>query len=893
VSLRDTIPAEVIGDPFAQELTRVAREEAIGTILEIGASSGEGSTRAIVQGMMQNPHRPRLFCLEFSRERFAALQARYADMSEVHCVNAASVPAAEGMDEEAIRDFCRVHRPFYPADLAVQWYREGLEYIAAENLPEDGIDRIKREHGIETFDMVVIDGGEFTGEAEWRRVDGARWVFLDDIVTAKNRVNHERLLRDPRYELVRCDETLRNGFSVFRRARTDLPLHFFTLVLNGGQFIQRHIEIFRQLTVPWTWHIVEGAAQLRHDTAWSVRRGGRLDDTFHRQGLSIDGTTAYLNALQAAFPDQVKVYRRKDGTLFDGKIEMVRAATAHVSEECLLWQIDADEFWTPEQIERLHALFMADGSRTAAWFAADFHVGPDRVIGDLNVYGNLLQQDWLRVWRFRPATMRWLAHEPPTLIDLALGRDGRDVGRVHPFTQHETAAAGLVFRHEAYVAEEQLAFKETYYGYANAVADWRALQAETNLPVPVRSYFSWVSDRPGQTTLVDYAERAALSRTLPVAHHRARAAAAAGRGAIVIDGLFWARSRHSGIAQVWNNLLAEWQGTPLAERLVIVDRDRTAPRLPGFTYADLPAHRYEELELDRRRLQSVCDFYAAGRFLSTYYSRPLHTPSVFVAYDMIPERGWFPLELPMWREKARAIDECAAVVSISRATLSDLHELFPSTRTKPALVMPLASRLQPADPAAQADFRQRHGLVRPFWLLVGASPYYKNCGYFFDALRQLRTRHQFDIVCASPHGLDAFRGEFPLREFLFSDADLAAAYSAAEALVFPSKIEGFGLPLVEAMQCGCPVLALDTPIHREVCGDAALLCDGDNPASLAHELGAVQVEPVRRELVERGRRRARQFSWEVAAAQLRDFLLAPLPTGAAVRPAPEPALAGR
>lgn len=868
MSLREVIAPEITCDSFADELTRIAREEKIATILEIGSSSGDGSTAAWVRGLLANPVRPRLFCLEVSRERFAVLKARYAAIEEVHCYNCTSVTEGEVLTEDEVRAYHLPNRELYPVEKFLEWRAEEVAYVAKERIGQGGIGRIKREHGIDTFDAVLIDGSEFTGDAEWRHVDGARFVLLDDINTLKNHRNFTRLLRDPRYELIRRDTSVRNGFAVFRKARTDLPIQFFTIVLNGRPFIERHFEVFQQLTVPWKWHIVEGAAELVGDTAWSAANGGHLPAAFHNNGLSTDGTTTYLNALQAAFPDQVTVSRRTGGGVFAGKTEMIRAIAAGISDECLLWQVDVDEFWTPEQIHEAHRMFMEDGSRTAAYYLCDFHVGPGLVTTTLNTYASHMGGEWLRTWRFRPG-MQWLTHEPPRLMAKGLGPDLCDVAHVNPFAHHETAARGLVFRHEAYVAESQLRFKEDYYGYKNAVAGWKALQKETKFPVPLRQFLGWVNDE----TLVDRAETGAHS--IKLARRREQIVGERGSGApakIVIDGIFYQRSRQSGIAQVWTNLLGEWAKSEFGSRLVVIDRGRTAPRIDGIEYCDLARHDYANLELDRNRVESVCRFHEAGLFISSYYSRPVSTPSLLFAHDMIPERGWFDLRQPMWLEKALAIQEACAYAGNSRTTLEDLDTFHPAARGKPRELVTLSSRLKRAEPGAQALFRQRLQLSRPYFLLVGPSTYYKNAGFFFEGLARLHTRGAFDVVCAHAHGLEKWRGEFSIREFSFSDADLAAAYSAAEALVFPSVIEGFGLPLVEAMNCGCPVIALRTPVHEEVCGDAALYCEKGDPLSLTRHLAAVQDESFREELVNRGYERARRYSWAESAIKFRRFI---------------------
>ena len=63
-----------------------------------------------------------------------------------------------------------------------------------------------------------------------------------------------------------------------------LPIHFFTIVLNGKPYIDYHIEVFKRLKVPWHWHIIEGVASLTHDTAWSLSQGGRVPTALHLDG---------------------------------------------------------------------------------------------------------------------------------------------------------------------------------------------------------------------------------------------------------------------------------------------------------------------------------------------------------------------------------------------------------------------------------------------------------------------------------------------------------------------------------------------------------------------------------------------------------------------------------
>lgn len=108
-----------------------------------------------------------------------------------------------------------------------------------------------------------------------------------------------------------------------------------------------------------------------------------------------------------------------------------------------------------------------------------------------------------------------------------------------------------------------------------------------------------------------------------------------------------------------------------------------------------------------------------------------------------------------------------------------------------------------------------------------------------------------------------------------SDQELRALYEHALALVFPSLYEGFGLPPVEAMTCGCPVVISEQPALLEVCGDAALRCRADDTAQLARHLQALHGDPaLRARLVAAGNQRVRRFTWQATARALLDYCLA-------------------
>jgi glycosyltransferase involved in cell wall biosynthesis/ADP-heptose:LPS heptosyltransferase/predicted Zn-dependent protease/GT2 family glycosyltransferase len=293
------------------------------------------------------------------------------------------------------------------------------------------------------------------------------------------------------------------------RSVVDLPVHFFTIVLNGKPFIEHHIKAFERLPFEWHWHIIEGVAELNHDTAWSKQHGGRVASKIHRHGLSRDGTAEYLDELAEQFPKKITLYRKGGGAFWDGKLEMVNAPLAKICEECLLWQIDADELWATEQLITARNLFLAHPEKTAAFYHCHYFVGENLVITTRNTYGNNTGYEWIRTWRFTPGC-RWLAHEPPRLCRPAGNGQWSDLAAIAPLRHADTEAAGLVFQHFAYATPEQLEFKETYYGYAGALQQWTQLQRQRQFPVALKAHFAWVKDEARVNT-------AESQRILPLA----------------------------------------------------------------------------------------------------------------------------------------------------------------------------------------------------------------------------------------------------------------------------------------------------------------------------------------------------------------------------------------
>lgn len=214
------IAPEIRRDRFSRAIAEVGATPGVREILEIGSSSGAGSTEAWVAGALRNPQRPRIHCIEVSRARHAALAERWREHPFVHTYNVSSVPLESFPSAEEVARFHREVRSKLrrvPLDTVLGWLEQDVAYVRAHDVSRHGIREIKERHGIDTFDAVLIDGSEFTGRAELDEVYGARFLLLDDTRTFKNWENMRRLEADPDYRLVRKGHWTRNGFAVFER----------------------------------------------------------------------------------------------------------------------------------------------------------------------------------------------------------------------------------------------------------------------------------------------------------------------------------------------------------------------------------------------------------------------------------------------------------------------------------------------------------------------------------------------------------------------------------------------------------------------------------------------------------------------------------------------------
>jgi len=226
-------------------------------------------------------------------------------------------------------------------------------------------------------------------------------------------------------------------------------------------------------------------------------------------------------------------------------------------------------------------------------------------------------------------------------------------------------------------------------------------------------------------------------------------------------------------------------------------------------------------------------------------------------------------------------DRAARVIACSENTKRDLVRELTIPESRICVVYPcISGRFAPQQPHEVEMVRQKYNLPKPYLLSVASFSKRKNIDRLLQAYGELRKAGRIESALVLTGSLEHWGdwrqaveqhrlgGSIVLTGYV-PDEDLPAIYSGARAFLFPSLYEGFGLPLLEAMRCGTPVLTSNVSSMPEVVGDAGLLVPPEDLQQIEERIAEIDADPALRErLSQKGLRRAAEFSSEESARKL-------------------------
>ncbi len=229
----------------------------------------------------------------------------------------------------------------------------------------------------------------------------------------------------------------------------------------------------------------------------------------------------------------------------------------------------------------------------------------------------------------------------------------------------------------------------------------------------------------------------------------------------------------------------------------------------------------------------------------------------------------------------RLLNKARTVIAVSRHTKDDIAETYGIDTDRIGVVTPAVSDdYGPATSAQKDAVRRKYGLPERFLLYLGTLEPRKNIEGLIRAFGMAGS--DIDLVIAGGKGwmydrifrsakASAKKGHIHFTGYV-EETDKPALYSAADAFVYPSFYEGFGMPALEAMACGTPVIASQTSSLGEVVAEAGLLVNPSDPEEMAYAIDSLMTdEKLRSRLAEAGHRRAADYSWDRSAADLEEI----------------------
>lgn len=318
-------------------------------------------------------------------------------------------------------------------------------------------------------------------------------------------------------------------------------------------------------------------------------------------------------------------------------------------------------------------------------------------------------------------------------------------------------------------------------------------------------------------------------------------------------------------------------------------------RAPDLLF--VPAHTLPLIK-PRKTVTTIHDI-AFMRERSLYFNRlfPTKTSLGEVAFNWLIKLATFSRQYESgsvdylnWSTRY-ALKKAKKIITVSEFTKQEIMSVYPWAKEKKIISIhngysnDLYKKID--DPERIDQILLKYGLERPYFLYVGRLEKKKNTPALIEAFALFKEKnpgysHKLVLIGDASYGFDDVKyaiEEYGLNQQVImpgwvEEADLPYVYNGAAVFVFPTKHEGFGIPVIQALACGVPAAVSDIPVLREVAGEAVFYFDSSNKRDIAQALETVLVDQaLRAKLIESGYNKAAEFSWAKCAHKTWEVLM--------------------
>lgn len=292
-----------------------------------------------------------------------------------------------------------------------------------------------------------------------------------------------------------------------------------------------------------------------------------------------------------------------------------------------------------------------------------------------------------------------------------------------------------------------------------------------------------------------------------------------------------------------------------------------------FFFNKLNMKLYEEFH--KKQIDILHPTYYNLDYLTKHDIENRNYKIVITVHDMIHEL-LMPKEYRTIADKKRIIKAADGIITVSEYTKNDLIKFFPELDTNKIRVIYHGCSM--GEYISKKDDMK---LPEQYILFVGGRTNYKNFRILLEAFPIVMDSYpKIKIICAGggvfseseKQIMNKLGIEGKVIQYSMTDSQLSYAYRNANCFVFPSKYEGFGIPILEAFYCDCPVILSNCSCFPEIAGEAALYFESDNVSELADcIITLLKNDFLAKQLIQKGRERLTHFSWDKAAIETKRF----------------------